>query len=72
MRAEDIICGVHYDALHELDTYRKLTTRPHRVTDEICKNSSIKSKRTVSLPFHEELSDKDVDTVIKYVKRFSS
>lgn len=71
MREKNIVCGVHYDALHEVDTYRKLTSRPYKVTDEICKNSSIKSKRTVSLPFHEELTEKDVDTVIKYVKRFS-
>ena len=71
MRKEGIVCGVHYDALHKVETYRKSTSRPYKVTDDICKNSSLISKKTVSLPFHEELTDDEVKKVIKLVKRFS-
>ena len=70
MRNENIVCGVHYDALHELDVYRKATTRPYNATDTICKKSSEVAKRTVSLPFHEELKSDEVNHVIECVKRF--
>jgi len=69
MNEKSIVCGVHYDALHEVETYRKATTRPYKVTDSICKNSSIISKRVVSLPFHEMLSNKQIDYIIENVKR---
>ena len=76
MNTAGIICGVHYDALHEVDAYRKLTTRPHKVTDEICKNTSILAKKTVSIPFHEKLDKHDqfsngaVDYIIENVNKY--
>ena len=76
MSDSGIVCGVHYDALHEVDTYRKSTTRPYSVTDEICKNTSIVSKKTVSIPFHEKLDTHDqfsngaVDYIIENVNKY--
>ena len=50
MRGQSIVCGVHYDALHDSPVYG---------TTDICKNSSIISKKTVSIPFHEKLDIND-------------
>ena len=70
MRGHNIVCGIHYDALHEMDVYRKATSRPYKVTDDICKNSSIISKRTVSIPFHEELDNNgQLEYIIQKIKR---
>jgi len=63
MRNDSIICGVHYDALHENKVYNQ--------NKKICKNSSIISKRTVSIPFHEKLHPYQVEYIIEKVKRYS-
>ena len=63
MNKESIVCGIHYDAQHENDVY----TNNQRIID--CKMSSKISKRTVSIPFHEELDSTQVDYIIEKVKR---
>ena len=71
MKSDGIVCGVHYEALHEVKTYRESTSRPYSATDRICKNSSMVSKKTVSIPFHENLNDNnDLEYVIEKVKRY--
>jgi len=55
MKKEGITCGVHYDALHLHPVYD--------VGDE-CPKSEKSAKTTVSLPFHEKLTQREVDKVI--------
>ena len=71
MKSSGIICGVHYDALHEVKAYRESTSRPYNVTDKICKNTSTVAKKTVSIPFHEKLDyDDSVNYIIEKVNRY--
>ena len=63
MKTLDIICGIHYDALHENEVYSPWLT-------DNCPNSSKLSKQTVSIPFHEELTDSEISYVINKIKEF--
>jgi len=63
MRGQSIICGVHYDAQHENSVYN------NNIKTINCKMSSKISKRTVSIPFHEELDSTQVNYIIEKVKR---
>jgi dTDP-4-amino-4,6-dideoxygalactose transaminase len=63
MKTLDIICGIHYDALHENEVYSPWLT-------DNCPNSSKLSKQTVSIPFHEELTDNEISYVINKIKEF--
>jgi dTDP-4-amino-4,6-dideoxygalactose transaminase len=65
MRGQSIICGVHYDALHENKVYGAVS--------EEHENSSRISRRTVSIPYHEALDiNGQVEFIIKNVKRYSN
>ena len=57
----DIVCGIHYDALHENEVYSP------QLTDN-CPNSSKLSKQTVSIPFNEELTDNEISYIINKIK----
>tara|TARA_R110000824_G_scaffold285986_2_gene474113 strand:- start:2276 stop:3220 length:945 start_codon:yes stop_codon:yes gene_type:complete len=71
MRGQSIICGVHYDALHESKVYNSVFMHKYYAESEICRNSSRISKRTVSIPFHEELdTNGQIEFIIKNVKRY--
>ena len=72
MRGQSIVCGVHYDALHEMEVYRSASESPSSY-DDICRNSSTISKRTVSIPFHEELDNNgQIEYIIEKVKRYGN
>lgn len=58
MRAEGIICGIHYHALHLMDCYRQDIDLPH---------SERESKTTISIPFHHNLTDTEIKEVIQKV-----
>ena len=64
MKLEGIVCGIHYEALHTLDVYKNYTT-----IDNVCKNSSEHSSKTVSLPFHEKLTQEEINHVINQTKK---
>lgn len=55
---EGIICGIHYEAAHLNPVYQKRITLPR---------SELVSNQTVSLPYHEQLTLKEVQRVIKFV-----
>ncbi len=62
MKSNNIICGIHYDTQHNNIVY---------TSDKFdCPNSLIKSKRTVSIPFHANLSDIDLELVIEKIKKY--
>jgi perosamine synthetase len=62
MRNSNIVCGVHYEALHLHPVYN--------IPNAFCPNSELKSKVTVSIPFNECLTDTDIEYIIKSVKHF--
>jgi dTDP-4-amino-4,6-dideoxygalactose transaminase len=63
MKAAGIICGIHYEPMHQNLIYNK-------DMDIRCINSEIESSVTISIPFHEELSISDVDYIIANVKNY--
>ena len=66
MKETGITCGIHYDALHTLDVYKK-----HTMSYKDCKLSETISKSTVSLPYHEKLTKEEINYVIDQVKKLS-
>lgn len=64
MRNANIQTGVHYSALHENNVYNSnLVNLP---------NSSLEGKTTVSIPFHEMLNTKELNTIVERVKEYAS
>lgn len=59
MKNKGVICGIHYQPLH---------THPVYKTQDICSKSIEKAKTTVSIPFHEKLTFKDIKIIIKLIK----
>jgi len=59
-----IIHGIHYDAQHLNNIYKPYST------ESSCPNSEKISKTTVSIPFHENLSEQDLNYVIKNIKKY--
>ena len=59
-----IIHGIHYEAQHLNNVYKPYST------NSLCPNSEKISKITVSIPFHENLSEQDLNHVIKNLKKY--
>lgn len=53
-----ITCGIHYEALHLNELYAKGVKLPM---------SEREAQTTVSIPFHEALTEKEIQTVINFV-----
>jgi len=62
LKTQGVACGIHYDAMHLHDVYK--------IKNSKCPNSEIESKNTLSIPFHEKLSLKDVKFVIKSMHEY--
>lgn len=58
-----VVCGVHYEALHNNSLYGD-----HGGIDHVDRES----KQMVSIPFHENLSLNDIDTVIETVNEYKT
>ena len=65
LKQAGIQCGIHYRTVHDIKCY----TPDEHV--ELPK-SIVESENTVSIPFHEMMSDEDIKKVIGCVKKFSS
>jgi dTDP-4-amino-4,6-dideoxygalactose transaminase len=61
MKNRGITCGRHYEATHRMPVYNP----DNRF---YCPQADFTSQTTVSIPFHEALTDEDVQTVIKNVR----
>ena len=59
MKSFGITCGIHYDASHENDIYTK-----GQYFD--CPKSSFMAKKTVSIPYHENLTEQNMEKIVKY------
>ena len=64
MKSKDIVCGKHYESMHMCNVYSSDKSYDCILSERI-------SKRTVSLPFHEELAELDIDKVIGEVNGFT-
>lgn len=64
-----MVCGIHYSHCHEKPFYKNLSI--HMPYNRDYKKSIRESKATVSIPFHENLLEDEVDKVIKNVKRLA-
>jgi len=62
MRQNEIICGIHYESLHNHPVYYK--------KESYCPLSEIDSNTTVSIPFHEELTNYDVERIIHLIEEW--
>jgi len=63
MKQVDIQTGIHYAALHENPVYNtKLRNLP---------KSTLEGKTTVSLPFHEMLTEEELNTVVERVQKYA-
>ena len=62
MYLNKIITGIHYESLHNHPVYKK--------ENSFCPKSELISKKMVSIPFNEELSDDDVTFIIDKIKNY--
>ena len=62
MKKDNIICGIHYSALHSNSVY-------NRGMKFDCPKSELLEKRTVSLPMNETLSTKDINHIVESVRK---
>ena len=62
MSKNNIVCGIHYDAQHLNSVYTQ-------GKEFSCTDSDYESSTTVSIPFHENLSDSDIRHVIHSIKK---
>lgn len=71
MKSEGIICGIHYECCHKIDAYKRNTHfDPDRGFYQKLHlpYSEREEKTTLSLPFHEKLTDREILKVISCVK----
>ncbi len=62
MKEADIVCGIHYKAMHLHPVY---TTN-----DANCPRSTRESQMALSIPFHEMLSVKDIDLILRMISDY--
>lgn len=62
MLNNNIVTGIHYETLHNHPVYLKENTN--------CIRSEYASKKTVSIPFHENLSESDCVYIINKIKEY--
>lgn len=59
LKNKGIQTGIHYTSLHNHNVYRKINSN--------CPKSEIESNLTLSIPFHERLTDDEIDYIIKNI-----
>lgn len=62
MKKNGVLCGIHYESLHNHPVYSK--------ENSSCPLSELESLRTVSIPFHEELTNYNIEYIIKLIKEW--
>ena len=61
LKQRGIQCGIHYRSVHDIECYRPI--------EEVeLPLSVIESNSTISIPFHEMMTDEEVETVVTGVK----
>ena len=59
LKENKIQSGIHYTSLHNHDVYK--------INDDILPNSENESLKTLSIPFHEKLTNSDIEKIIKII-----
>ena len=62
MNKNNIVCGIHYEALHQNKIYNSNPVK--------CELSTILSKQTTSIPFHENLNNKELIYIVNQIKKY--
>ena len=62
LKDKNIICGVHYLALHKHKVYK--------LSSEVLPNTEKVEKSTISIPFHEKLNASQINSVIEKINDF--
>jgi len=62
MKSAGIVCGIHYECQHNNPVYF--------FSNSTCPKSNEISKTTVSIPFHEALTTKDMEYVVNQIKQY--
>lgn len=68
MKQEKIICGIHYKPCHKNNVYIRTSEKKNYFLPKSEKNGI----ETVSIPYHENLTDEDVNKIISIYKSFNS
>ena len=63
MKYNKILCGIHYSALHLNSIYSNNNTLDYS-------KSKIVSKKTVSIPFNEKLTESEINFIIDKVRQY--
>ena len=59
LKKHNIQTGIHYTSLHNHEVYK--------INDDLLPNSEIESLTTLSIPFHEKLTNNDIEKIIKII-----
>lgn len=62
MKAQNVETGIHYKPIHTMSLYKKKLNLP--ITEEV-------GKQIVSIPIHPNLSENDIDMIIRLVNKFA-
>ena len=62
MKEAGIVCGIHYEAQHINPVY-------NNSTNFYCPKSLAVAETTVSIPFHEALTNQEINTIINQIKK---
>jgi dTDP-4-amino-4,6-dideoxygalactose transaminase len=69
MKDAGIVCGIHYEAQHLSPVYNYHSITYDKDTMPKYTNSEIHSKQTISIPFHEALTNKNLTHIINNIKK---
>ena len=59
LKKHNVQTGIHYISLHNHEVYK--------INDDFLPNSEIESVTTLSIPFHEKLTNNDIEKIIKII-----
>jgi perosamine synthetase len=66
MKSNHIQCGIHYSALHLNDVYSE-----HSINKQILPLSEKESKTTVSIPYHEQLQQHEINHIVRTIQNYA-
>lgn len=63
-KAAGITCGIHYRAVHQMEVYKEFVGEQDHLP-----LSDFENNHTVSIPFHENLSIREIEKIIEFTSR---
>tara|TARA_R110000823_G_scaffold7357_2_gene26907 strand:+ start:425 stop:1360 length:936 start_codon:yes stop_codon:yes gene_type:complete len=68
MKDQGIQCGIHYAAFHKHPLTNHCHLYLHYRNRQPLKKSELEEQQTVSIPFHEQLKNKEIEHIIENIK----